>query len=443
MDFSKHIQKAEEAARRKNYNFAIELYQQLLEIDPDQGDARAGLRRVLMKRHAGKKGGRFLRAISGAAPLTMAHTLRKAGRHDACAKSLESYLATSPLDVDANLMLGQELEAAGHYQSARAVYEFVTELDPRNPEGLKSAGEMVRRAGDPATALQYFERALEADPRDQEALKARKNLAAETALQTQGFETAQHSRDQIKDKDEARALERAQRMHLSADELGEELARLEGRFSEDSSNPDLMIEMADVHEKLKDPEAALDMLERAADYRKGSFDLVRRLGGLKAKVLKRKLSRADRDGDAEGAGRIEAELRAFQTENARNLLGLRPGDAGLRLQLGKLLLRSGALDEALAEFQKAVEDPRQKADALFYLGQAFQKKGFLDLSRKNFERALEGAAAGDERTKEILYNLGEIAEAEGEGELARSCYSRIFEVDIGYRDVAARMERFK
>jgi tetratricopeptide (TPR) repeat protein len=97
----------------------------------------------------------------------------------------------------------------------------------------------------------------------------------------------------------------------------------------------------------------------------------------------------------------------------------------------------------MAEFQKAVEDPRQKADALFYLGQAFQKKGFLDLSRKNFERALEGAAAGDERTKEILYNLGEIAEAEGEGELARSCYSRIFEVDIGYRDVAAKMERFK
>ena len=35
------------------------------------------------------------------------------------------------------------------------------------------------------------------------------------------------------------------------------------------------------------------------------------------------------------------------------------------------------------------------------------------------------------------------SEAEGEGELARSCYSRIFEVDIGYRDVATKMERFK
>jgi tetratricopeptide (TPR) repeat protein len=443
LDFSKHIQKAEEAARRKNYDFAVELYQQLLEIDPDQGDARAGLRRVLKKRHEAKQGGRFLRALSGAAPLTLARTLRKAGRHDACAKSLESYLATSPLNVEANLMLGRELEAAGHFQSARAVYEFVAEIDPRNPEGLKSAGEMVRRAGDPVAALKYYERALDADPRDQDALKARKNLAAETALQSGGFETARHSRDQIKDKDEARALERSQRLHLSEGELREELERLEGRFSEAPSNPDLMVEMAGVHEKLEDPEAALDMLERAADYRKGSFDLVRRLGGLKSKVLKRRLSRADKDGNAEEASRIEEQLRYFQVESARSLLSLRPADAGLRVQLGKLLLRSGSHDEALAEFQKAVDDPRQKADALFYLGQAFQKKGFGDLARKHFERALEGAGAGDDRTKEILYNLGEIAEAEGEDETARSWYSRIFEVDIGYRDVAGKMERFK
>ena len=46
MDFSKHIQKAEEAFRQRNYDFAVELYQQLLELDPDQGEARSGLRRL-------------------------------------------------------------------------------------------------------------------------------------------------------------------------------------------------------------------------------------------------------------------------------------------------------------------------------------------------------------------------------------------------------------
>ena len=50
LDFSKQIQKAEEAFRRRNYDFAVELYRQLLDLEPDLGEARAGLRRALRKR---------------------------------------------------------------------------------------------------------------------------------------------------------------------------------------------------------------------------------------------------------------------------------------------------------------------------------------------------------------------------------------------------------
>ena len=74
---------------------------------------------------------------------------------------------------------------------------------------------------------------------------------------------------------------------------------------------------------------------------------------------------------------------------------------------------------------------------------AFQKKGFTDLAKKNYERALEGSSGSDERSKEILYNLGLIAEEEGEADQARTFFARIFEIDIGYRDVAARMEHYK
>lgn len=443
MDFSKHIQKAEEAARRRNYDFAVELYQQLLELDPDQGEARAGLRRVLKKRLEGKKGSKLLRAISGAAPLTMAKTLRKAGRTGACIKSLEQYLATNPLDVDANLMLGEVLESGQYFQSARAVYEFLAEIAPKNPTGLKRAGAMMAATGDPFKALEYYERALEADPRDQEAIKARKNLAAETALKGGSYEKVQHSRERIKDKDQAQELERAQRLHKSEDELKSELAHLENAYADAPSDPDLMLRLADLHERLQDLEAALELVERACEYRKGAFELLERRSTLRAKVLKKQISRADKDGDAEKAGRLEAELKRAQEDDLRELVRLRPGDAAQRVKLGKLLLRNENPDGALTELQKAVEDPRQQREALFYLGQAFQQKGFLDLARKNYERALAGAPEQDERSKEILYGLGTIAEAEGAHADARAFYARIFEVDIGYRDVAAKMEQFK
>ncbi len=122
---------------------------------------------------------------------------------------------------------------------------------------------------------------------------------------------------------------------------------------------------------------------------------------------------------------------------------MHPGDAALRLGLGKRLMKSDQLDEALAELQKANSDPRVSREALFHMAQCFQRKGFLDLARKEYEQALKGAVEIDERAKEVLYNLGSIAESEGNGEEARTYYARVYEVDIGYRDVAAKMEQFR
>jgi tetratricopeptide (TPR) repeat protein len=104
---------------------------------------------------------------------------------------------------------------------------------------------------------------------------------------------------------------------------------------------------------------------------------------------------------------------------------------------------AGSLDDAIGELQKAVADPRSRREAQVLLAQCFHQKGYLDLARRELERALEGIQGVDDRAKEILYNLGAIAEEEGKPAEARAFYARIFEVDIGYRDVAARMERFR
>ena len=443
MDFSKHIEKAEEAQRRRNYDYAIEVYRQLLDIDADLGQARAGLRQALKKRYEAKKGSRLLRAIGGAMPLATAKTLRKAGKHNACAKALESYLSSNPVDVEGNLLLGMSLEDAGHYKSALAVYEFVAEIAPKNAEALKRAGAMMYRTGEHAKALAYYERALQADPRDQDALKARKDLAAETALTGGGYENVSHSRDRMVDKDQARALERSKRTFMSEEDLREELEQVEARYAASSSDPDLMLELAGLHERLKDHEAALDLVERALSYRKGSFELVSRAGDLRSKVLKKAIAQAGKRGDEAEATRLEDELAEAEVADFEQRVGLHPADAALRVQYGKRLMRKGDFDSALTEFQKAVGDPRTESDARFHMAQCFQRKGFGDLARAEYERTLAGTKGTDERSKEILYNLGSIAEADGNPQEARSFYARVYEVDIGYRDVASKMDQFR
>jgi len=443
MDFSKQLEKADEAVRKRNYDFAIELYQQLLEISPDLGEARLGLRHALKKRLDAKGGGsKFLRALGGAAPLARAKTLRKAGKNDAAAKQLETYLASNPLDEDGNLLLGMALEDAGHVSSARAVYEFLAEIAPKNPEGLKRAGAMTYRLGDHEKALQYYERALAADPRDQDALKARKDLSAERALSGSTSANVTHSRDQIKDKDGARDLERSQRLHRSDDELRADLTRLEARYSDDPT-PETMIELGETHERLKDPESALEWIERALSYKRDSFELSCKAGDLRVKVMKKAVARAGKSGDDAQAEALERELWKFEAQDYRRRVDLRPADANLRLQLGRRMMKVAEFDGAMGELQKAMNDPRTKRDAQLSLAQCFQGKGYADLARKEYLKCLEGASQVDDRAKEILYNLGLIAESEKNGAEARSFFARIFEVDIGYRDVVAKMERYK
>ena len=439
MDFSKHIQKAEDALRRRNHDFAVELYRQLIDLDPDHGEARSGLRRALKKRQEAKKGGKLLRAVSGALPLSRAKAMSKLGKHDACARALEDYLAHNPLDEEANLLLGISLESAGHSRSARAVYEFTAEIAPKNAEALKRAGAMMHRTGDHDRALEYYERALAADPRDRDALKARKNLSADIALNKTSADSVVHSRELVKDKEELVKLERSRRLHRSEDELREELGRLEEKLAETPSDPDLLVALADLHQKLGDPEAALDHAERALEYRRGSFDLVSQVGTLRSKVMKKRVARADKAGKTEEASELERELVAHEVEDYRRRVEIRPADASLRLTLARRLMRAEAVDEALAELQRCQNDPRVRTEALFFMGQCFQQKGIYDLARKDYEQALAGTDGMNERAKEILYNLGSIAEEQGNRAEARSCYIRIYEVDIGYRDVADKM----
>ena len=47
MDLSKHLENAADAVKRRNFPLAIKIYGQVLQIQPDYGDARAGLRKAL------------------------------------------------------------------------------------------------------------------------------------------------------------------------------------------------------------------------------------------------------------------------------------------------------------------------------------------------------------------------------------------------------------
>jgi len=448
MDLSKHLEKAEDAIRRKNFDFGINLYRQLLAVSPGDYHARLGLHRAYLKKHEAKPVPGWVAKVQGGPSLALAKTLHAAKQYAKEADSLESYVALDPRNVDASLALGEALERARLPDAALAVYEALTEAAPDSVDGWKRAGAQLTRKRELNRALECFSKALEIDPRDQEAMKARKNLAAEGALVTSGLETGAHSREIMKNEAQAKELERGQRLFHTADEIDAEIARLSAEAEKAPENRALLVEVAKLLERKNAPESALEWIERALALAPEDFDLKTRRGALRARVLEREVERlrAEAASDPSAAERLKAaegEKLAFEVDEARRRVAEHPTDLSLRAALGRLLLKQGELDGAIGELQRAVTDPRVKLEALVSLGQAFFRKGLYDLARKQLERALEAVPGGSPRSKEILYNLGVISEKTGAVADALGFYLRIYEVDIGYRDIADKVRKLQ
>jgi tetratricopeptide (TPR) repeat protein len=377
----------------------------------------------------------------GALPLSKAKTLSKLGKHDACARALEDYLASQPLDEDANLLLGVSLEEAGHFRSARAVYEFTAEIAPRNPEALKRAGSMMQRTGDHARALEYYERALEADPRDQEALKARKNLAAETALSRSSAGTVTHSRELIKDKDRSRELERSKRMVLSEDELRAELAKLEERYAAAPSDPELMLHWPTSHERLGDPAAALGLRRARAQL---SQRLLRaRLQGRRPRVkrLKKAVARADKGGKQRTPVPLERELIAHEVKDYRRRVETRPSD---RTPATSPWRRSFCAPTTWTEPWPSCSVARANRACATRRCSTWRSASSRRASSILAQQGVRAARwperrQGRARQRRSCTTSAPSPRPRGTATSARSYYIRIYEIDIGYRDVAAKM----
>jgi hypothetical protein len=77
-----------------------------------------------------------------------------------------------------------------------------------------------------------------------------------------------------------------------------------------------------------------------------------------------------------------------------------------------------------------------------YLAQCFAKRKMFDLAAKTFQEAIKEKPVFDEEKKDLVYSLGTVFEAMEKKEDAIEQFKLIYEVDIGYKDVAAKIDKY-
>ena len=129
-------------------------------------------------------------------------------------------------------------------------------------------------------------------------------------------------------------------------------------------------------------------------------------------------------------------LRAFKQGVAQNV---EDEDHQAHYDLGVAYKEMGLVDEAIAEFQKALRGPNDRVRAYESLGQCFLEKSQFQVAATLLSRALVEPRHNDEQLVGVLYLLGYCNEALQQWADALVYYQRVFAVDIEFRDVSDRI----
>jgi tetratricopeptide (TPR) repeat protein len=446
----KLVERAEAEAARRNYDGAVVYYLQVLAIDPANRAARKGTRQAELKKfeHVYPSGAaRFLTGIGPRLGLAVASISRDRRKR---MEALEKVLATDPRNPGLGMRLGAEAEAADILPAAAAAYEGVLLGNPEHVGALKALGRTLHALGEIDGAKEALEKAVSINPRDAEAQRLRKDAAADGYARDAGFAGAKTTHDLLKDRDQAKKLEGAQRIVRGADDMEAQAAAAREAAKARAQDPAAWIDLAAAEAALRRYDAAEEAYGKAVALSPNDQSIRNRLGDVRIARTEREVAalkeKADGGDAAAKAGLPAAERKLLEVHVAefRNRVAAHPTDLAMRHALAGYLEKSGDIEASIAEYQQSVKDPRRRPEALGGLGRCFMAKGMFDLAAGQIEKALEeSGSAGGDRTKSLLYDLATVKEKQGDPAKARECLARIYEVDISYQDVAARLERLR
>ena len=144
--------------------------------------------------------------------------------------------------------------------------------------------------------------------------------------------------------------------------------------------------------------------------------------------------------DEEPTGDEERDFKDMLSQFKRGIeRNLDDEDFQSHYDLGVAYKEMGLLDEAIAEFQKALRSPETRLRTSEALGVCFYEKQQPAIAEAILRRAVDSQAGGDDQKVGLLYWLARAFEAQGKVEDSLGTYRRVMAVDIQFGDTAGRV----
>ena len=453
------FQKAEQALKKKNFDYAIAMYTQGLAIDPDRLEERRRLRAAQVQsvqNNGGDTTGGKMFKIKNAKTLTLIARLGKQKKYEEQIVELEKILSIAPQYPPALMSQADAFAATNRPDSAVQSYQWVVSIDPNHTEGWKALARLYEEQKDLEKAVECWEKVKSIAPEDAEAGKAIRDLSAAVMMQRTEDRKAKSKEDSframLKDEDESEKLQKKAQMIRTSDDAAAAIQFKKEEIQGDDQNPRLWRELGALYAKVKKFDEAEAAYRKAKEVDPGDIYAEEKIAELQEARIQTKVEDAKvrLQSNPEDAG-VKAELATAEKEmNDFMLVELdrrvtaHPTDFALKSKFGKLLMDNEQWDKAIEQYQKAGKDPKYATDSQANIGRCFAQKGIYSVAKKQLEAALGAVTDQDsDLWKSIAYDLSGVLVKNKEVEEALKLLEDIMTVDISYRDVSQLADQLR
>ena len=440
------------AAQKGDDVYAAQMYREACKLKPDNLAYRQSLRGVQRRKFANdpSKVGRMvgLKIQPLRVKVGMAKSRQKWGEAlDLC----EEIFAVNPWDLVASIDGAQASENLGLKKVAQYLIEAVIPQGEKDERFLRSAAHFEEFAEDFQKAIWCWEKLKALLPADEEARKKVNELTAMATIKKSGL---QESIDKHTAGGKTGSSGPERDLPPEAEDMrGDRKTNEQRLLKEIEETPERIgpyLTLADhyKHEgKLLEAEQVLAKgvkANPADDYLLSSYAEVQ-MSRLKMAIdaYTKKVAREPLDPEPkEKLAQLKVHLYKYELKEIRRKVSVKSEDLKLRMLLGRKLAEGGKHDEAIAEFQQVRNSPELKVQALLRAALSFKANGVMKLAERNFEDALRQVDMKDVATlMELHYNLGLLAEEQGNKSIAEEHFNEVAANDYSYRDVAQRLRK--
>jgi tetratricopeptide (TPR) repeat protein len=445
------VNRAKAAAQSKNYDYAITLLQGVLKEEPLFLEGRQLLRAVeIQKYEAMSSFARQMTGVKMAGAAMKLSTAKKTPEEQLI--QAEEILAQDPYQFKANVMIGDAGTALEYPDFKTFAYETLAKGRPTDKAVLNSLARAYMEVKDFTKAEKTYGRILEIDARDGDALSGLKDASAANASKQGNWDTSTDYHDMLKSKSESDQLEQEAKVVKSTDAIDEQIALNYQKHQADQTNPAYSKAIAQFYVQKNDYGSAIPWYKHAFEAGgKVDSSLEKIMGDLQLKKAAQELQTLRTELAAQTDPEVQAQTQAAIDQKEKELSDVRlflaearvraqPNEGEFRYDLGEALYNIGQYKRATEELQQSLKQPSVRYQALNMMGLAFMKRGMLDFAIKQLSLAESELPTMDEIKKEIAYNLGLAYEASKQPEKSLEQWKKIYEYDMSYRDVAARVE---